>query len=202
MLQLLSGAGADLAHGGVRAGVEGRGGGGGGGRGSAAQVLREVMLRMCDVREAAGGGGRGWGGLVGGVEHGKEAAERATEQGKEKEKEKENAGARRLAACVGWQEKWAVACVAGGVMRADEMGRTPLHAAALAGNANALQLLLQVFFLKEKKSAAARSVETLTRSHCCTCDATRWRRTAAECVCVCVCVLCVVCVCVCVHTQR
>ena len=48
-----------------------------------------------------------------------------------------------LAACLAWREKWAVVCVPGDVMGQDEMGHTPLHAAALAGNAGALQVLLR-----------------------------------------------------------
>ena len=42
-----------------------------------------------------------------------------------------------------WRERWAVVCVPGGVMDADEMGRTALHAAAHAGNVSALTVLLE-----------------------------------------------------------
>jgi ankyrin repeat protein len=136
VLRLLSGAGADLANRGAAPASAG-------GRCSASDVIYQVMCKMyvalslpcasfpvlfgcagcrmcsswscrCDVREVSG----------------------AFKRGAQDEMED-------LAACLAWREKWAVVCVPGDVMGQDEMGHSPLHAAALAGNAGALQVLLR-----------------------------------------------------------
>ena len=119
LLWLLASAGADLCKAGARAGWT---------RGanatlSAAQVLQHVMVLMCDVRELSGVSAREGAG-------GDEGAE------------VQAAGGEQVSACLEWREMWAVACVPGDVMGADVMGRSPLHSAALAGNAGALQVLL------------------------------------------------------------
>jgi hypothetical protein len=90
---------------------------------SAAQVLKHVMSLMCDVGELSAIDARK-------APPGRSGTEEQTTGGKE------------VAACLEWRELWAVACVPGDVMGSDVMGRSPLHSAALAGNAGALQVLL------------------------------------------------------------
>jgi len=119
LLWLLAAAGADLCRGGARGGSTR----GGNATSSAAQVLKNVMGLVCDVGELSAIS-------AGKAPPGRNATEVQATGGKE------------VAACLEWRELWAVACVPGDVMGADVMGRSPLHSAALAGNAGALQVLL------------------------------------------------------------
>jgi ankyrin repeat protein len=119
LLWLLAATGADLCKGGARAGLTR----GGNATLSAAQVLKHVMSLMCDVGELSA------------------IAARKAPPGRSGT-EVQATGGKEVAACLEWRELWAVACVPGDVMGADVMGRSPLHSAALAGNAGALQVLL------------------------------------------------------------